>query len=325
MDTQLLLVRPRPREDELFSSWLVRLAWSNGEKLHVFCRRRLGIRRNLWNHDLDRLADLSSVERAAMVAGIPIERIFGTTLAAYEGALYERHVAKGVSRWLMPIGRYARTRTLHGQQYYARCLAEDEIPYFRRAWRLAFSVVCVKHGALLSDACHRCGAQVSFHEGDYGSWALREECPLVYCRKCKADLRETPVGWPVERGVLRFQERLHGALEHGWTELWPGRWVHSVPFFEGLHHLVRVLASNGYVRSIREVLMARRGELPFPTPFRDKAERFENLRVHDRYALIRLLAWLMDDWPWRFLRRVPRGACVEFVSSRLQALVAVLA
>ena len=325
MNAQLLLLRPRPRGDELFSSWLVRLAWSNGEKLHTFCRRRLGIRRNLWNHDLDRLADPSAVERAALKAGIPIEQVFATTLAAYEGILYERHVAKGVSRWLMPIGRYARTRTLHGQQYCAQCLAEDEIPYFRRAWRLALSVVCTRHGTLLDDACHHCGAPVSFHEGDFGRGGLSEMCPLVFCARCGAILRKTSAGWAIDREVLRFHEKLHGALDHGWTELWPGRWVHSVPFFEGLHHLVRVLASNSYVRSVREVLMARRGELPFPTPFRDKAGRFEDLRVHDRYVLMRLLTWLMDDWPGRFLRRVPRGTCVEFLSSRLQAHGAVLA
>lgn len=325
MDAQLLLVRPRPLEDELFSSWLVRLAWSNGEKLHPFCRRRLGIRKNLWNHDLDRLADPLAVECAALKAGIPIERAFAATLAAYEGSLYEYHVAKGVSRWLMPIGRYARTRVLHGQQYCARCLAEEKIPYFRRAWRLALSVVCTRHGVLLSDACHRCGAPVSFHEGDYGSWVLREECPLVYCTNCGADLRDALAGWPGGRGVLRFQEKLLHALERGWFELRPGQWVHSVPFFDGLHHLIRVLASNGYVRTIRETLMARRGELPLPMPYRDKATRFENLRVHDRYTLLLLLAWLMDDWPGRFLRRVPRGARFKFVSSRLQTHGAILA
>jgi len=189
MDARLLLVRPRPLEDELFSSWLVRLAWSNGEKLHPFCRRRLGIRVNLWNHDLDRLADPSAIERAAMAAGISIERVFETTLAAYEGRLYERHVSKGVSRWLLPIGRYARTRLRHGQQYCVRCLQEGGAPYFRRRWRLGFCVTCEKHGTILSDACPQCGAPISFHEGDYGKLVLRNNCPLIYCRRCGDEKR----------------------------------------------------------------------------------------------------------------------------------------
>jgi hypothetical protein len=95
-------------------------------------------------------------------------------------------------------------------------------------------------------------------------------------------------------------------------------------FFEGLHHLLRVLASNGYVRAVRERLLARFSELPFPTPFRGKTGRFEDLRVTDRCELIELLAWVMEDWPGRFLQRVPRGARFKFVPGRLQARSALL-
>lgn len=233
-----------------------------------------------------------------MKTAIPIERIFETTLASYEGALYEEHITKGVSKWIMPIGRFSRTRTLHGQQFCAACLQEDEEPYFRRRWRIALFVVCEKHRILLRDFCPRCSSPVSFHEGDFGRRVLAPHCPIVFCVRCGWDFRaELDADIRVDDSIAHFQDRVSMAIREGWTEFGRGRAIHSVLFFNGVHWLLRVLASNSDTGRVRDWLLMRNGRLPLPTAFRHSGHRFQDLRVGDRFALITLLVELLDRWP----------------------------
>ncbi|MDQ3818853.1 MAG: TniQ family protein, partial [Acidobacteriota bacterium] len=135
---------------------------AHGLKLHTFCTL-LWDKRPIWNRDIDKCADDGILTVLEQRTGTPFERVRASTLAAYEGALYERHNAFGNTFWIMPLGIYHRIRRMHGVQYCPSCLEEDKTPYFRRAWRLAFVTVCAKHRRLLLDACPRCDGPVNFH------------------------------------------------------------------------------------------------------------------------------------------------------------------
>ena len=301
---QLLLIRPRPLDDELFTSWLVRLAWSNGEKLHSFCYRRLGAVRSLWHRDLDRFANPATLALAGVATGIPADRLFATTLASYEGAIYEHHAINGDARWLTPVKPQSRRHARHGQQYCPDCLREDRIPYFRRIWRLAFMVACPRHGTLLLDACQHCGSPVSFHEGDFGRRSiLKEACPITICRNCQRDLRfyDAPKS---DEALLAFVRELATTLHASWTEIVPRQTLYGLAFFGGLHELLRTLASRTRSRAIRQHYLHDRNQLCFPIAREGAACCFERLRVHDRYELMCMAADFINNWPDRFV-----GAC----------------
>ncbi|MHB2008828.1 MAG: TniQ family protein [Acidobacteriaceae bacterium] len=294
-----MLIRPPPQEDELLSSWLVRLAWSNGEKLHVFCRNRLKMSRGTWYRDPDRLAGPETIKLSAAATGLSEDCLLATTLSNYEGTLYERHVRDGVARWIMPIGVKNRSRYLHGQQCCVDCLREDAAPYFRRFWRVAFMVACPRHGRLLLDACPSCGAPISFHEGDFARRFTSDACLITRCSHCLMDLRQH-VAPAAEPEFVRFQSDLAAAITTRWSVLPGDTAIYSLAFFDGLHHLLRVLSSNTKTRHIRTLLLHDESQFAFPTPFATRAMRFENLRVHDRYVLMKLLVRVMANWPWRF-------------------------
>lgn len=322
--TQLLLIRPRPLDDELFSSWLVRLAWSNGEKLHSFCRWRLGINRQFWYGDPDRRAQLDAIEKSAAASCLTFERIFAATLASYEGVLYERHVNHGVSRWIMPIGTRARMHFLHGQQYCAACLREDPVPYFRRVWRLALMVTCVKHGRVLQDACPVCGAPIAFHEGDYARRFMSDACPIVFCSRCGSDLRRHEAIL-ANHELLKLQSALAEALRTQWFAFASRKPLFSISLFNGLHFLLRILATRGHLSVIRDSMLQGNCELPLTLPYKNEATRFENLRIGDRYHLMCLLTGLLYDWPRRFIRPLQTRRYFQLVFTRLQTSLPVLA
>src|SRR5947209_15013384 len=119
--------------------------------------------KSIWNRDIYKSADAEVLRTLSEKTATPAERVRATTLAAYEGMLYEKHNHFGPTAWIMPVGVYHRTRRQFGLQYCPRCLADDKDPYYRRRWRLAFMVLCETHHTLLLDRCPRCGAAVNFH------------------------------------------------------------------------------------------------------------------------------------------------------------------
>ena len=65
---------------------------------------------------------------------------------------------------------------------YAKCLADDKIPYFRKKWRYQFYNVCTKHEIFLTDRCWVCYERVNFTK-------ITHNKNLAICSKCEKDLR----------------------------------------------------------------------------------------------------------------------------------------
>lgn len=294
-------VRYKPLPDELLSSWLVRLAWGNCVKLNTFCTNLWGRYPNIWTQDVDRLGSEKVLRSLSQHTGTSRQRAFQTTLGAYEGTLYERHVRRGVSKWIMPIGLYMRTRKRHGQQFCPACLAEDIQPYFRRQWRLAFVVLCSEHGNLLWDHCPGCGGAVSFHEGDYRKWNLDKACPMTRCTICGTDWRDVraPEVW-VPESLLALQKSLIALLSFGYGQV-AGQILYSLLIFDGIHVLLRILQSEGYTSRLRRYLNREDASFEFGMWEKTNRRNFENFSVFDRAYMLLLLNRLLEKWPFDFV------------------------
>lgn len=184
---------PQPISDELLSSWMVRLAHANGCKVHTFYSMEFGRDRQIWNRDIDRLAPDWLVEGLAIRTKISKDRVINISLRSYDGVVYEKHNAQGNTKWILPLGIYHRTRRRKGMQYCPVCLATDDIPYFRKHWRLAFYTECDIHGVLLRDACTKCMAPVIFHRTELGKRHLIKPLSISHCFNCGEHLASGPI------------------------------------------------------------------------------------------------------------------------------------
>lgn len=294
----------KPRQDELLSSWLVRLAAAHSLKLHTFCTLVWTRRKQIWNRDIDKCADLSLLDVLVEKTSTPPARAARTTLAAYEGYLYERHNPYGNTRWIMPVGVYHRTRRRYGLQFCPRCLAEDSDPYYRRAWRLAFITFCERHRSPLLDRCPRCAAAVNFHRselGDRRKWVAES---VTLCHACRYDLRATPtarVERPADCRVLEFQGRLTGAMRRGWIEVGGYGNVYSHLYFTVLHQLMKVCATGKRAAGLREAVR-RELNIKGPPTLTKSCRDIEQLDVGMRRGLLDMARHLLGEWPGRFIR-----------------------
>jgi hypothetical protein len=174
-------VHPQPRKDELLSSWLQELARGNGQKLQAFSDCVFGTDHQIWNRDVDRLAPRWLRANLVRHTGAPRLSVAATTLDGYRGKLYRTRNISGQLRWILPLQMFRRKYLGFGLQYCSQCLLEDDEPYFRRRWRVAYCTFCPKHSILLRDRCWRCGVPVAFHRRELGRPMLLLAGPMSIC------------------------------------------------------------------------------------------------------------------------------------------------
>lgn len=148
---------PKPLQDELLTSWFVRVAQANGIKLQTLSWMLFGYGRSPWHLDIDRRPPpwFQDVVRAR--TGVSQEEIRRATLDIYRQRLYPKPRSSGMLRWVLPILSAGASRHGFGVQFCPECLSLDADPYYRKPWRLALFTYCPVHGCLLYDACPACG------------------------------------------------------------------------------------------------------------------------------------------------------------------------
>ena len=295
--TDLLPMRPRPHQGELFSSWFLRLAHANGQRLPYFTVQLTGDD-SFWRFDPDRFLRPEVARTLAAVTGVPLETVQGLCLGRYEGTVVDQLKPRGAGRWIMPLASQGYARKRPGLVYCPDCLREAL--YLRSEWRLSFVTVCDRHARVLLDACPRCQAPYAPQRNDLGvgvDWSTQLEPPLGSCCECGYDLREANVA-QADPGVLVLQGWLLGGARSG-VLLWPGEGeMPSVPSFDVLHQLTAVLLHTG----MRGQLTGVCGLEGVSRPPERRNRGFEDHVLADRRTLLRQLAFLLEDWPERFVR-----------------------
>ncbi len=286
--------RPKPRADELFSSWLCHIADGYGSKLQSFCHL-LWPDTAIWNRDVDRSASEDFLGSLARMTGTPEHVARRTLLRELEGRLFRKYIPNGHTRWIMPLGLYHRTRRRPGLQFCSQCLASPS-GYWRRSWRLSLCTLCDIHHCALQDRCPHCSYPVHFHRREMGTRRSAEFIPLSVCTKCRLGLASPEGPLPPSSRAITFQEALLGRLS-----------VHaeSLEYFEVVAHLAGLLATQRVrLNRFRNLVSTASGvSLPEPrSPMEKIATLFDSMDLPRRRALLAMLDWLLEDWPERLVR-----------------------
>lgn len=293
----LLPVRPRPLADELFSSWLMRLAHGNAQRLPYFTAQMTGDD-YFWRFDPDRFLRPEVAHTLAAVTGLTVEDILALTLRRYEGTVVPQLHPRGTGRWLMPLYIQGYQRRRPGLTYCPACL--EEALYLRAPWRLSFVTICARHGCLLLDACPQCHAPYAPQRNDLGvdsDWSTQPEPPLGHCAECGFDLCTAPRP-PADPIVVALQTWLLGGAASGALN-WPGHEeVSCLEGFDVLHQLLAVVIGDRMQDHLTRVC----GLEPVSRPPTRRNRAFEDFGLADRRRLLQGLAYVLDEWPQRLVR-----------------------
>lgn len=297
----MLPIHPQPLQDEIFSSWLVRLAFANKFPLHTFYSSLLRYKEPIWNRDSDRHPTPNLLNILSIQTGQSVQSLLMLTLMSYEGILFEQLPNIGNAPWVMPLGIYHRTRKSNGMQFCPVCLqADNDTAYYRRHWRLALCPICVQHGCLLHQHCPACGETIAFHRHGIGRARIASLNALFTCHHCSHDLRDvTPRQIPMRSA---YQHNLVRLIESLNAQSWSGSPLgstHPLALFQGLHALIQLLIGRHGGRLRARMRIALDVEL---YERREKRHvEFEHLNATTRLDFLWSACWLLEDWPNRFL------------------------
>ena len=299
MNRHLWPLHLKPCTDELLSSWIVRLSRAYGAGTERWCQAvwRHGA---FWDRDIDKGIYESILNVLAEKTATPLARVFDTTIRGYSGFPEHELYPNGLSPWVLSIGLHQGRRQRCWLQYCPYCLNDDQVPYFRRCWRLAFVTVCLVHRCRLLERCMICGAPCNLYQLSSDAESLTQ------CHRCRFDARRAHA--PLldhtagHHGVMQLQRWLIEALQTGRCRLSPSELVPSDEYLLVLQHLGRLLITRKRAKALRTGFCQHLGECyfepSFPSP---RARALEVLPVADRFTLMLLLAWWLDDWPDQFV------------------------
>ena len=274
-------IRVEPFDDEITSSWLVRAARIYGESAADFVRLVWGDLQ-VWNRDTDTALSVAALSALGQRLQVSAQRSANTSLGPLLPCLGNENVA-----WipgLLRAGVFHRTRRRHGQQYCPECLADDGSPYFRREWRLAFTLVCQRHGCLLRDACPRCDEAVVPHRA--------ANLRLDHCHICGAGLAgkgEPASPYQISAQALLLQAWQRGTAPAGSIDVAFPDWLRGLRILYHALHRPELAAQLSCPNGIGAGTWARR------------TAPLELARLSERAALLPTCVWLASGWPERMV------------------------
>lgn len=169
-----------PYEDELISSWLVRLSLGNGIDPMTLSNIYWPKKRP-WTTDIDRNIgglNLDGLSKSASIDEIALKKMM---LRNHFRKLDNNLNPLAVWNWLIPFGK--RNREINTSlQYCPKCLRQKK--YFKIYWRMAWYNVCHQHRIKLHETCPSCDAPINIHK------ISTEHGRISFCFKCGFNLEE---------------------------------------------------------------------------------------------------------------------------------------
>lgn len=268
----------KPRKDELFSSWLVRLAKAHSIRSQSFYKR-LYPGSNIWNADIDKSAPDKFIRNLESKTLSTYEELVSTTLMHYEGKLYLKHNPYGYTKWILPESNPHITYNNSWLVFCPKCLKKDKAPYFRKHWRLSISIICIECEVYLHEKCPNCYKPVVFYKSDFS---------LKNCFNCQYDLSLAKTKKAPQKH-LKMQIELFRIMNEGWNS----RVIYPHLYFDVLHQILKII--KGKELLFNKTVKSNGNHIPF-----------EQLSIDLRKQYLTIAIWILEDFPKRFIRIIQK-------------------
>ncbi len=281
---------------EIFSSWLVRVAFAYGMDPLDLTYLLWGKWR-VWTTDLDRSMDdckLAVIKNANIVKCDSLYESFLYPVASQVAAINNQ----AVWPWILAVGSRNRKR-YGGMQFCPKCLYEDDESYFRLKWRFAWRTCCAVHNLALIDKCPKCFAAIEYHRNEF------DEPYLYLCGNCKFDLRKS-LQKDALRECLDIQRCCENAIMNGHSKfgdvlLSTPQWFSVLKFFGLLLKCCTNVKFKGLRKLVSEVGIDVSQIHPHSTGL-----PVEITSVHERQSILTQSFKMMSISPTLFKRQIQK-------------------
>lgn len=298
-------VRFLPFEDELITSWLIRLAWANGQNSQRFMYELTSTRRmQVWNTDLDWCGHGDLFIGLEKKLGITENYVHKNTLK-YQLSLISNQMSDKNNcnrHWVVSSKRHKYTETKSGLVVCLLCLREDPTPYLRHWWRLSWYTVCIRHKIQLLEKCPRCNTHFDFQYYDRLKThnAALFLGHIAHCSHCGFDLLLETEGALCKATfeLTKFTEYMVTSYNRGWFRLGQKKHQYTFALFEVIGCLLQLIQGNRYLKPITDHLS---NKWDISGEFESRPERFDYLDIASRRGLLIFVYYLLKRYPLSIL------------------------
>lgn len=281
----MLPVNIKQIDNELLSSFLIRIAHANGTNLDTISYK---VFRNskLLTKDIDKYLTSDEIEKISSYINIPFDNIYNMTLYPIVSKIDTKDL-KLFSKWfwITPTSSSYKYKT-NGLQFCPKCL-EENIDTFKIFNRFSFNVACVKHKIQLHTHCPRCNYQ-------YSPLLKQIDDSIQTCTNCNLNL-STIENIPIDIEILTLQNFLNQCIIQ--------KNIVSSPYYivdkniKELFFTIKILISFFYrIRDKQNVLERLSNYIDINTKFnfeRKLGNCFETLSNFQRSSLLKNVSLLL--------------------------------
>lgn len=228
-----------PENNELFTSWLIRLSKENLIKSHTFSNFYLN-KHPIWNRDIDKQFPESITKKVLENTLLDYDNIRELFLESYRDIVFNDRDLNNFIPGILNLGINHRKRKQYGLLCCPSCL-NNENPYFKKDWRLFFSIACINCECLLIDRCSKCLKPIAFHRLENGFKNDILKYPLYLCWNCFHDYREDIIYITKKSDTYQYQNYINNTIKNKFNDLTQ----YSFLYFKVLFHLSSRLLSLG--------------------------------------------------------------------------------
>jgi len=271
------LIIPKPLPNELFSSWIVRMAYAHKTHPHTFENLYLNLTQRLFSKNIDVALDektkLLIQKKCRHTVDIHI-----LTMQSYSTFLQEKVIINGFNKWITPL------------RYCPKCLRSDKIPYFRKIWRITFLTICFEHQCYLQDKCPQCHTKLDISKMYKNSYSF------IHCHQCGFELKESDPNYIhySHKKYIQNTKEIFTILEQGFVNL-HNKIIYSFYFFDAFSQLSKIIFSNNIAITCNNQkilsLIKKRKNYSYSSPV------YTQLTIKEQFMLFDFIMQLFQNYP----------------------------
>lgn len=275
----MIPIKPKPKEEEILSSWLIRCSIANGSDPEGW-GGGIWEEYRIWTRDFDRSLPKSKAAPLCRAVGTSCSEISSMTLEPLILRITNSESLNPNTAWpwVIPTGIRNRSK-FNGLHFCPECLSEPEA-YCKKLWRLSWNTACAKHKTILHLRCPQCYTVFSPHLINY------TDTDIGKCQKCGFDLREMDPE-QADEGVIYLQEMLNHSATTGEANgaISPDQNVSNM--FATLRMLMFLFHGVSRCQAVQRVVSELTGYDDFPL-ITYTGDALETADVHERHYLMML-------------------------------------
>jgi hypothetical protein len=293
------IVVPKIYEDELLSSWFIRIAYAHHTHPHTFLQLHLSrnsqiIRAN--NFDIA----LSDDEIKILESKSNNINLKQATLKNYNGYLQENIIANGQNSLICSL------------RFCPKCLKE-KIIYFKKNWKIILNTICLKHNCYLHDCCPNCKSKIQI------SKMFEQKKSFKYCHFCGFDLSNTKIETITASSVfINHTKKLNDIIKKGFVIL-GNRYIYSFLFFDVILQIIKKIVKHKNLELVKTYDIFKYIDIKKKIPNSSPTHFY--LSIKEQFTIFSIIMDLFEEYPIKFKRFILENKICHWQMTRDMAYI----